>query len=172
MLSEKGFLVDSSTLWGKANRLKPDKKQFKKKPLFVRARTLLHRVVAPIPRPYFTDSHDVELVGNSAIAEFPITYSLFDASRPTRGPLYRFLKYKVLLAGETRYLMLFFHIDELTSCATGPDEQTAPDAGMLKHFRHHLKALQRCGAQFVTCSAARSHWLRKAGSEAREQYAC
>ena len=169
LLSERGFLVDSSILWGKANRLKSDKMHFEEKPFRSRVGALLRRTFGPMPDPYFPDSCEVEQRGTSGILEFPITYSLFDAKRPAQGYFSRYLKYKALLAGRTQYLMLFFHIDELTRIARGPDSRSEPDTAMLRHFRAHLMALQTHGAQFLTCSAARSHWLREGPTWAHRQ---
>ena len=170
MLSEKGFLVDSSTLWGRANRLKPDKKGFEKKPFLSRMSTLLERGFGSIPEPYLTHDSDVEQRGGSGTLEIPITYSLFDTRTFAHGCFSRFLRYKALMARSARYLMLFFHIDELTNGATGPDQHTDPDPAMLRHFREHLISLQKDGAQFLTCSEARTRWLRDGLAAAQEQH--
>jgi len=169
MLSERGFAVDSSTLWGKANRLNPDKRQAQSKTLFGRWATLFARAFSGLPEPYLADQTDVEQRGTSEIVELPITYSLFDASTIAHGCFSRYFRYKALLAGQTQYLMLFFHIDELTSIASGPDEKTSPDPAMLRHFRDHLTNLKNCGARFVTCSTARSRWLGERSSEGQDQ---
>jgi hypothetical protein len=58
--------------------------------------------------------------------------------------------------------MLFFHIDELTSSSSGPNEETTINSAMVRFFTKHLKALQARGAEFLTCSGAREHWLDQA----------
>ena len=98
-------------------------------------------------------------MGDSPILEFPITYSLFETRAFAQGTLSRFLKYKALLAKQTQYLMLFFHIDELTDPLSGPNEQTALSPAIISLFRKHLKSLQASGARFLTCSEARTRWL-------------
>jgi hypothetical protein len=159
LLNERGFTVDSSTLWGKANQLRQDKQGAERKPFLSRLATMMHRAFAALPRPYSTADDDVERPGTSGVVEFPISYNVFDAKSPGRNAFCRYLKFKALAGKQTEYLMLFFHIDELTSPDTGPDEKTQPDVAMLSHFRAHLKGLKRSGAKFVTASEARKLWL-------------
>ena len=168
LLGEKGFLVDSSTLWGRANRLHPDRTRLEEKTFVARCGTLLRRAFGTMPDPYFVDENDVERRGTSAVVEFPIAYSLFDARTLAQGSFSRYLRYKALLAGGTRYLTLFFHIDELTRTSSGPDRKAEPDAPTVQHFRNRLARLQNDGAEFLTCSAARDHWLRGGKNAAQE----
>jgi hypothetical protein len=160
-LSERGFTVDSSTLWGKANRLDPDKQHVERELVSRRLFKTIHQLFAGLPQPYVTDGRTVEQGGNSGVVEFPIAYSLFDAKRPRRNAFGRYLVRRAFLAKRTQYLMLFFHIDELTRRSTGPDLKTEPDEAMLEHFKRHLKSLKNAGAQFVTCSEARKRWLEE-----------
>ena len=160
MLDENGFTVDSSTLWGRANRLQSDKKRLQPKRLLSRVATLTHRLVGGVPDAYFPMDSDVEQPGGAATVEFPITYSLFDSSTFRRGLLCHYVKLKALMAKKTRYLTLFFHIDEVTRIGTGPDEKAEADMAIIHHFRTHLAGLKRTGARFLTCSEAREHWLR------------
>jgi hypothetical protein len=160
-LSQRGFTVDSSTLWGKANRLRPDKQRLERAPAWSRLGTIIHQLFAGLRQPYVTDGHTVEQGGNSEIVEFPIAYSLSDAKRPRRSAFSRYLIRRASLAQKAQYLMLFFHIDELTKRSTGPNDKTEPDEAMLNHFKRHLESLKNIGAQFVTCSEARKQWLQK-----------
>ena len=170
MLSDRGFLVDSSTLWGRANRLQADRYHFKPKPLRSRLSTVLQRVFGTLPRPYFADEGDVERPGAASIAEFPITYSLFDSIALKNRTFASYLRQKARLVDRPQYLMLFFHIDEVTSQMTGPDSHTQVDTAMVDHFTQHLRAFQRNGARFFTCSAARNHWLGRTSTEIQQQF--
>ena len=159
ILSTKGFQVDSSTLWGHANRLMPDKRHLLKKSFSASLKTAIQRPFAPLPEPYFADETDVEKTGTSQIVEFPITYSLFDSRMPAQRMLLNCLRFSQLLRGGTRYLMIFFHIDELTRFDSRRDSETGVNLTMTRHFTKHLTALKNSGAEFLTCSAARSRWL-------------
>ena len=94
---------------------------------------------------------------------------MLDAKSPGRNAFCQYLKYKALMGRQTEYLMLFFHIDELTSTCSGPDEKTRLDKAMLAHFRRHLKGLKNSGARFVTCSEARKQWLEQSLQEEQAQ---
>jgi hypothetical protein len=170
ILAARGFLVDSSILWDKGNRLQADRNHLIPKRLRARVGALMQRLLGPLPDPYSSDEYDIERRGGSVIVEFPISYSLFDSRTLIHGALASFLRHKALrAAGRAQYLMLFFHIDELTKPMTGPDTQTELDLGMLRHFKDHLTVLQSNGAQFLTCSAARNHWVRNGAAEAHLQ---
>ena len=104
MLAQRSFAVDSSILWGKANRLTPNHEHLLGKSVSSRCRTFVNRALGSLPEPYLTDIRDVELRGNSDIVEFPITYSLFEVTDPLRGGIARYWRWKAFFLGQSPYL--------------------------------------------------------------------
>ena len=165
ILKTLGFQVDSSTLWGRANRLTSNRRKIAQRSTWARVGSLLRRALDAPSEPYFTSERSVEQHGSSGIVELPITYSLFALKRWPQEFLSRYFRYRASMMGGVGYLMLFFHIDELTAAESGPDDKARLDSDMIQHFRRHLIDLKKQGARFLTCSAARSYWLKEAKGE-------
>jgi hypothetical protein len=159
MLRAEGFSVDSSTLWGEANRLNAQGSGFVKRSVVDRFRSAARRALGGLAAPYVADSDDVEKTGASSIVEFPIAYSIYEARSLKRRLYYNAITRLAACGAGTHFAMLFFHIDELLARPSGSRTDSELDVVVTRHFETHLSDLKSRGVEFMTCSDARALWV-------------
>jgi hypothetical protein len=150
ILHELSFDVDSSTLWGRANR------PARRTPL-QRAASLSARMLGSPRAPYFTDGDDVEEPGGSGVVEFPIFSGLLESRRPLHSLLQKTTLWKSGLRQAPTFLTFFFHIDELLLPGRPSGAGDAVDEPGMQLLEDQLRALRaRPDTAFVTLTEARA----------------
>ena len=157
LLSKNAFVVDSSTLWDRSQRLNQDKSTLKRRTFVQRLMHLVKQMSGPLPRPYCADWFDVEKVGNSQIVEFPISGHALDLAYPLDRIRKRVLIRKAGRAYGTQFVALFFHIDELMHVHVPGGDQPGKGGLVTSRFGEFIERLKkRSDVSFATFSQARA----------------
>jgi hypothetical protein len=152
LLAEQRFASDSSTLWGRSNRLTEDRTGERRKSLPQRLGGLGRRIAGLPPLPYGAHEGSVERAGDSGIVEFPVYQNVFDPRSGAHGVVDQIDLLRLRRTRSDACIVLFLHIDEITQAEEGA-RTGAPDRAALDYVRSSLLALKGIpGAEFTTFS--------------------
>jgi hypothetical protein len=155
ILADYGVTIDSSTLCGHSNRINAQSTGVEQRSRLQRMARLCHTVTHPLPRPYRAAAHDVEVKGSSRVLEIPIWHNILDLASLPHGMSFALNLFRSRFHRSTTYVMLFFHIDEITVSGEVPDDRTAYDGAAIGRMERVLAGLQSIrGAEFVSISEA------------------
>jgi hypothetical protein len=157
LLTERSFTTDSSTLWGRSNRLKQDRTAERRKSIPQRVAGMGRRVMGLPPLPYRAHEGSVERAGDSGIVEFPVYQNVFD---PLSRPHALMDQIDIERARKTHSdvcIVLFLHIDEIMQPPAPTAEEHELDPAALAYLQSYLLCLKRIpGSVFATFSQALS----------------
>lgn len=153
LLEANGYTLDSSVLWSRSNTF--DSVKSARSPLATIA-LLIRRNLGRIPSPYRCSHETSSFSGNSVVVEFPVHFNIMRLISPSYLLCHLPFFIRLVRMPQPAFLVLFFHIDELTDPRTGPDDQTKLATKENRATFNLLKRLQRMsGIQFLTFSQAR-----------------
>jgi hypothetical protein len=156
LLAERSFASDSSTLWGRSNRLTEDRSGERKKSLPQRLAGLSKRIVGLPPLPYRAHDGSVEWTGTSGIVEFPVYQNVFDPLSSVHALVDQIDIQRLRRSRSDVCIVLFLHIDEVTLPGARRDA-AAPDSTALEYLRGYLLSLKGIpGTVFSTFSRSLS----------------
>jgi hypothetical protein len=153
LLQQSGFSIDSSVLWDRSNSIRNNKITDRKFNLPIR---IAKRNLGKIPKPYYCSSENAEAAGKSQIVEFPVNFSLLSLLNPMYLFAHSIFLSRIKKSQGSEFLVLFFHIGEVTDPMTGPNEFTKIRFDVLERMSQLLYTFKKSETtKFVTFSEAK-----------------